>query len=44
MTWAHTRDAIPRASVKKSVPRKNISASAPYEVAQKRKHILVRMK
>lgn len=35
MTRAHTRDAIPRASVTRSVPLRNISANAPYKVGEK---------
>ena len=35
VTRAHTRDAIPRASVTRSVPLRNISGNAPYKVGEK---------
>ena len=34
VTRAHTREDIPRASVTRSVPLRNISANAPYKVGE----------
>ena len=35
VTRAHTREDIPRASVTRSVPLRNISANTPYKVGEK---------